>query len=112
MVLLENIQSRSNIWREAEQWHAFASHWTNPANYAVFNRKDYPYKLDTKIDAPVLEFLGSEILVIKSYAVLYDRIKLGLKLGEGCEGPVDRLPLDPRRSVLITGQPGTGTLSV
>jgi hypothetical protein len=119
MVPLADIQSANKKWDANKTWTRFASYWTDSAHAGLTRRSDYPYILDTQIELTehVLAFTknAQEILVPKCYADMYQRIKLGLKLDEiidGSDGTIVRPHLSNQQGVLITGQPGTGMLSV
>ena len=79
------------------------------------------YQRDTQIagnmhtDAILFIGMSSKILVTKSYFNLYKHIKIGLLLNMepqlDAEGNLSR-PVVTQKGVLITGQPGTGTLTI
>lgn len=87
--------------------------WSGPNNEHGF-QAEYPYVLDLRVDRdfkamfPPLGDVSHRILITQAYDDLYNRIKIGLKLDST---EADGTKSDPlANGVLITGQPGTGTL--
>lgn len=96
-----------------EEWSSFVTFWKDPTRDNGL-KHEYPYQLDLKLPSALkshltpLVDLRTHLLVTQSYADLYDRIKLGLRL----DSP-DGMKYNPsQKGVVITGQPGTGTLSI
>ena len=112
-------RDRLSKWESTPGWNEFVSYWTtHKEDHEV---KEYPYQLDTRItgnirsDAILFMGMSSKILVTKSYSDLYKRIKIGLLLDIepelDAEGNLSR-PVVAQKGVLITAQPGTGTLTI
>lgn len=112
-------QNAQTQWLSTGQkpWADFSLFWSNPDNGKLLQR-EYPFVLDLKISPVVrnqvlpLRDLVTEILVTQFYAQTYERIKSGLRLDRAVlndEQAIERPPAE-RDGVIITGQPGTGTL--
>jgi hypothetical protein len=99
------------------QWKAagsdWARFWSNPNN-DTSPQNAYPYVLELNLSHKIkkqfksLAGLSTGILVTQSYADLYKCIKTGLSLDSFQDDGMKSDPL--RNGVIITGQPGTGTL--
>lgn len=99
------------------QWKAAGSDWVrfwSNLNNDRGLQNVYPYVLKLNLSDKVkkhfkpLAGLSNGILVTQSYADLYKCIKTGLSLDSFQADGVKSDPL--RNGVIITGQPGTGTL--
>ncbi|KAF5343282.1 hypothetical protein D9757_015340 [Collybiopsis confluens] len=93
----------TKTWSHEKDWDIFSQHWY----FHTDEETEYPYELETAVPSGLwgpaqLEPTLGKILVTQGYANLYHRIKLGFSLGTKERSTV------AKRSVMVTGQPGTG----